>query len=282
MGKINRRQALPQRYMEEVGKSEPLSPEAEAALARRIRQGDMKARAELIEANLRFVVSVALKYQNRRMPLEDLISAGNIGLIRAAERFDEARGVKFISCAVWWIRQAILQTLIEHERTVRLPANRLALLQRIMRCDMSLEKKTSHRPDEEQIAEELGISADFVVDTLLRGQHTLSLDTTIEQDGQSTLMAETADENQEAPDTLLMRKALRRQIEAVLDTLHPHEREVITLYFGLGDTPEMTLEEIGCRFGVTRERIRQIKEKGLLKLRNPSRAKQLVPYTEDI
>lgn len=282
MIKINRKEALPQRYMEEIKASEPLSPEAESALARRIRQGDMVARAELIEANLKFVVSVALKYQNKGMPLEDLISAGNIGLIRAAERFDEARGVKFISCAVWWIRQSILQTLIEHGRTVRLPANRLDLLQRINRCARRVEKETSYQPDEEKIAEELGISADTVVDMLLRGQHTLSLDTIIEPDGQSSLMAEIADENQEDPDTLLMQNALRQQIETVLDTLEEREREVIKLYFGLGEMPEMTLEEIGCRFGVTRERIRQIKEKGLVKLRSPNRAQKLVPYADGV
>ncbi|MDA0745639.1 MAG: RNA polymerase sigma factor RpoD/SigA, partial [bacterium] len=193
------------RYLEDVASSQPLSGKEEVILARRIKKGDMDARAKLVEANLRFVITVAREYQNQGVPLVDLISAGNIGLITAAERFDETKGFKFISYAVWWIRQSILQTLAEHSRVVRLPLNRVDLLRRISRYTNSRQQETNARPPEEEIAEELGISVDQVVDTLTSGQRILSLDATFGEDDENSLLEIMPDQNQEAPDTMLMK-----------------------------------------------------------------------------
>ncbi len=268
------------RYLEDVATSEPLSAQEEVNLARRIRKGDLDARRKLVEANLRFVITVAREYQNQGVPLADLISAGNLGLITAAERFDETRGFKFISYAVWWIRQSILQTLAEHSRVVRLPLNRVDLLRRISRYVNNRQQETSGRPPEEEIAKELGITVEQVVDTLASGQRILSLDMTFGEDEENSLLEIMTDENQESPDHLLMRNSLEDEIFAALDTLEEREREVIRLYFGLGGDTEMTLEEIGIRFRLTRERVRQIKEKALRKLRHPTRGRKLMPYSD--
>ena len=270
------------RYLEDVATSQPLSAEEEVALACRIKKGDLEARAKLVEANLRFVITVAREYQNQGVPLVDLISAGNIGLITAAERFDETKGFKFISYAVWWIRQSILQTLAEHSRVVRLPLNRVDLLRRIARYTNSRQQETSARPPEEEIAEELGISVEQVVDTLNSGQRILSLDATFGDDDENSLLEIMPDENQEAPDTMVMKNSLEEEIRYALSTLDAREREVIRLYFGLGGSPEMTLEEIGLQFKLTRERVRQIKEKALRKLRHPTRGRKLIPYTDEL
>lgn len=269
------------RYLEDVAASQPLTAREEVTLARRIKKGDMEARAKLVEANLRFVITVAREYQNQGVPLVDLISAGNIGLITAAERFDETKGFKFISYAVWWIRQSILQTLAEHSRVVRLPLNRVDLLRRISRYTNSRQQETSARPAEEEIAEELGISVEQVVDTLTSGQRILSLDATFGDDDENSLLEIMPDENQESPDTLLLKNALEEEIETALSTLEEREQEVIRLYFGLGGSPEMTLEEIGIQFRLTRERVRQIKEKALRKLRHPTRGRKLIPYSDE-
>jgi RNA polymerase primary sigma factor len=258
------------RYLEDVASSQPLSSKEEVALARRIRKGDLKARATLVEANLRFVITVARDYQNQGVPLVDLISAGNLGLITAAERFDETKGFKFISYAVWWIRQAILQTLAEHSRIVRLPLNRVDLLRRISRYTTTRQQETALRPQEEEIATELGISIEQVVDTMASGQRILSLDATI-----------MPDVTQEAPDTMALRNSLENEIEAALETLDEREQQVIRLYFGIGGDRELTLEEIGSQFRLTRERVRQIKEKALRKLRHPTRGRKLMPYAEE-
>ena len=270
------------RYLEDVAASHPLSAKEEVALACRIKKGDLGARAKLVEANLRFVITVAREYQNQGVPLVDLISAGNIGLITGAERFDETRGFKFISYAVWWIRQSILQTLAEHSRVVRLPLNRVDLLRRIARYTNSRQQETSARPPEEEIAEELGISVEQVVDTLNSGQRILSLDATFGDDDENSLLEIMPDENQEPPDSLLMKNSLEDEIRYALSTLDAREREVIRLYFGIGCSPEMTLEEIGIQFKLTRERVRQIKEKALRKLRHPTRGRKLIPYTDEI
>ena len=270
-----------QRYLEDVAASHPIAAEEEVALARRIKKGDMQARDELVEANLRFVVAVARKYQGRGLPLADLISAGNVGLIMAAERFDESRGFKFISYAVWWIKQSILQTMKDHSRLVRLPMNRVDLLQRVSRHLNRRQQEPSFFPDEEELAEELGVSADYLVDTLIKGQRILSLDATFGDDGSNSLMEGIPDESQEPPDIGLMRDSLKAEVEAVLETLEEREREVLRLYYGLDDAPEMTLEEIGTQLGVTRERVRQIKERALSRLRYPSRAQRLMPYVEE-
>lgn len=270
------------RYLEDVATSQPLSAEEEVVFARRIRKGDLKARSKLVEANLRFVITVAREYQNQGVPLVDLISAGNIGLITAAERFDETKGFKFISYAVWWIRQSILQTLAEHSRVVRLPLNRVDLLRRISRYTNNRQQETSARPAEEEIAEELGISVEQVVDTLTSGQRILSLDATFGEDDENSLLEIMPDDGQESPDSLLMKNSLEDEIRAALSTLEDREREVIKLYFGLGGAPEMTLEEIGVQFRLTRERVRQIKEKALRKLRHPTRGRKLIPYSDQV
>jgi len=268
-----------QRYMEDVSASQPLSAEEEAVLSRLIQKGDLEARAKLVNANLRFVIAVARGYQNRGMSLEDLISAGNEGLITAAERFDGTRGLKFISYAVWWIRQAILQTLTENHRLIRLPSNRVNLLCRISRYLKSRQRETPNHPTMEEIAEALGISVEEVVVTLNSGQSILSLDAAFGDDNENTLLRTVPDDSQESPDVLLMKDSLKEEIETALDGLKEREREVIKLYFGLdGTQPELNLEEIGIKYGLTRERIRQIKDKALVKLRHPKRAQKLMPY----
>ena len=269
-------------YLKEVAATHPLPAEEEVALARRIKKGDMKARAKLVEANLRFVITVAGKYQNRGLSLAELISAGNIGLVTAADRFDETKGFKFISYAVWWIRQSIQQTLAEHPRMVRLPMNRVELLQRIYRYTKSQQQDASHLSTEEEIAKELGVSLEMVQDTLRLAENVWSLDATFGDDDERSLMDRMADENQEPPDTQLMENSLKAEVEAVLDTLEERERKIITFYYGLDGAPAMTLGEIGNQFGLTRERIRQIKEKALQKLRYPNRARKLMPYAEEI
>lgn len=265
------------RYLEDVAASQPLSAQEEVRLAERIRKGDLKARAKLIEANLRFVITVAYEYQNQGVPVVDLISAGNIGLITAAERFDGTRGFKFISYAVWWIRQSILQTLAEHSRVVRLPLNRVDLLRRIARCANGQASTWST----EEIAEELGIPVEQVTETLTSGQRALSLDASFSDDDENSLLNIMPDNSQEPPDALTLRNTLKDEITRALSTLDEREREVIYLYFGLGGDPEMTLEEIGKRYRLTRERVRQIKEKALRKLRHPTRGRKLMPYADD-
>ena len=269
------------RYLEDVATSQPLKKEQEVELATRIKKGDMKARSTLVEANLRFVITVAREYQNQGVPLVDLISAGNVGLITAAERFDETKGFKFISYAVWWIRQSILQTLAEHSRVVRLPLNRVDLLRRISRYTSNKQQETSSRPAEEEIAEELGITVEQVVDTLTSGQRVLSLDATFGDEDENSLLEIMADDNQESPDTQTLKNSLEYEIDVALSTLDDREQEVIKLYFGLGGAPEMTLEEIGTQFKLTRERVRQIKEKALRKLRHPTRGRKLIPYADE-
>lgn len=264
------------RYLEDVAASQPLSAQEEVRLSARIRKGDHEARAKLIEANLRFVITVAYEYRNQGVPIVDLISAGNVGLITAAERFDGNRGFKFISYAVWWIRQSILQTLAEHSRMVRLPLNRVDLLRRIARCAVG---QTSMRPPEE-IAEELGIPVEQVTETLTSGQRVLSLDASFGGEDENSLLDLMADDSQEPPDAMIMRNTLKKEITRALSTLEEREREVICLYFGLETGVEMTLEEIGRRYRLTRERVRQIKEKALRKLRHPTRGRNLMPYTE--
>ena len=267
-----------QRYMEDVSASQLLSAEEEAVLSRLIQKGDLEARAKLVNANLRFVITIAKEYQSRGMSLEDLISAGNLGLITATERFDGTRGFKFISYAVWWIRQAILQTLGEDSRLVRLPLNRMSLLCRIFRYLKSRQQETTDHPPMEEIAEALGISVEEVVVTLRSGQSILSLDAAFGDDNENTLLRTVPDDSQESPDVLLMKDSLKEEIETALDGLKEREREVIKLYFGLDGTQRMNLEEIGLKYGLTRERIRQIKEKALCKLRHPKRAQKLMPY----
>ncbi len=266
-------------YLAEIAHSKPLSPADEANLARKIKQGDEHARNRLVEANLRFVVSVAKEYQNRGVPLADLVSAGNMGLITAAERFDEDKGFKFISYAVWWIRQAILQTLAEQSRTVRLPLNKIGLLYKISKASRILQQERTDDPHPEAIAEQLDIPVEEVKETLMCGRSTRSLDAAFLGEEDHSLLDVLPDERQESPENQVMRGCLRRQIDSVLSRLIGREAEILRLYFGLNGEEPMTLDQIGMRFGLTRERVRQLKEKALHRLRHPSRCDHLRSYS---
>ena len=272
-----------QSYLKDLAFSRPLAPEEEVELAARIQQGDADARDRLVEANLRFVVRVALEYQNKELSLADLISAGNVGLITAAERFDPDRGVRFITYAVWWIRQSMLQTLSDHSRTVRLPSNRVELLGKITRYMNDHAGLSASQPGTADIAKDLGLKPEQVEDLIATGQPILSLDSVIKGDEDHSLIDLMADEGQESPETNTMRACLKQEVATVLDSLDDREQEVIRLYFGLDDqATEMTLEAIGQRFRLTRERVRQIKERALNKLRSPVFGQKLVPYADGL
>ena len=266
-------------YLAEIAHSKPLSSADEVDLARKIKQGDERARNRLVEANLRFVVSVAKEYQNRGVPLADLISAGNVGLITAAERFDEKKGFKFISYAVWWIRQAILQTLAEQSRTVRLPLNKIGLLYKISKASRLLQQERADDPHPEAIAEQLDVPVDEVKETLMCGRSVRSLDATFREEEDQSLLDVLPDDRQESPENQVMRGCLRGQIDSALRGLVGRESAILRLYYGLDGEEPMTLDQIGARFGLTRERVRQIKEKALHRLRHPSRCDQLRTYS---
>lgn len=266
------------RYLQEIGKVELLDPEEEIELARRIRKGDQKALEKLTKANLRFVVSVAKQYQNQGLSLGDLINEGNLGLIRAAKRFDETRGFKFISYAVWWIRQSILQALAEQSRIVRLPLNRVGALNKIGKAFSALEQEFEREPSASELAEELDMSLFEVSDTLkISGRH-ISMDAPFVQGENNSLLDVMQDIRSPMPDQSLIRESLSKEVERALLTLTEREAEVIRLYFGLGREHPLTLEEIGEKFQLTRERVRQIKEKAIRRLRHASRSKFLKAY----
>jgi RNA polymerase primary sigma factor len=266
-------------YLGEISNSKPLSGVEEVALARKIKSGDESARNQLVEANLRFVVSVAKEYQNRGVPLADLISAGNMGLITAAERFDEEKGFKFISYAVWWIRQAIMQTLAEQSRTVRLPLTKIGLLYKISRASRRLMQQRADAPKPEDIAVELDVTVEEVRETMLCGRSVRSLDATFREEEEHNLLDVLPDDRQESPEIEVMKGCLRGQIDGALGSLVGREAEILRLYFGLDGEEPMTLDQIGMRFKLTRERVRQIKEKALHRLRHPSRCDQLRTYS---
>jgi RNA polymerase primary sigma factor len=265
-------------YLREIGETPLISAKEEVLLAKRIRQGDQKALEKLTKANLRFVVSVAKQYQNQGLSLADLINEGNIGLIKAAKRFDETRGFKFISYAVWWIRQAILQALAEQSRIVRLPLNRVGTLHKIGKISSSLQQEFGREPSAKEIANELSLTEGEVSDTLKISNSHLSLDAPFSVSEDNSLIDILEDEMQPSPDESLLDDSLRVEIEKALDTLTPREAEVINLYFGLNQEKPLTLEEIGARFSLTRERVRQIKEKAIRRLRHASRSKALRAY----
>lgn len=267
-----------ERYLQEIGEVALLTPDEEIKLAKRIRKGDQIALEKLTKANLRFVVSVAKQYQNQGLSLGDLINEGNLGLIKAAKRFDETRGYKFISYAVWWIRQSILQALAEQSRVVRLPLNRVGALNKIGKTFSSLEQEYEREPTAMEIAEALDISAYEVTDTLrMSGRH-LSIDAPFAQGEDNRLLDIVHNDTQPPPDATLMKESLRQDIERSLSSLTPREAEVIRLYFGLDREHPLTLEEIGELFKLTRERVRQIKEKALRRLRHASRSNSLQSY----
>ena len=265
-------------YLREIGSTPLINAQEEVKLARRIRQGDKRALEKLTKANLRFVVSVAKNYQNQGLSLADLINEGNIGLIKAAKRFDETRGFKFISYAVWWIRQAILQALAEQSRIVRLPLNRVGTLHKIGKVSSSLEQTYGRNPSPDEIAKELELTESEVADTLKISNSHLSLDQPFSVSEDNSLIDILEDEFQPGPDEALLDQSLRVEIEKALDTLTPREAEVINLYFGLNSEKALTLEEIGARFNLTRERVRQIKEKAIRRLRHASRSRSLRAY----
>jgi RNA polymerase primary sigma factor len=265
-------------YLREIGETPLINAAEEVELAKRIKKGDQKALEKLTKANLRFVVSVAKQYQNQGLSLADLINEGNIGLIKAAKRFDETRGFKFISYAVWWIRQAILQALAEQSRIVRLPLNRVGTLHKIGKVASSLQQNLGREPSPNEIAVELSLTEGEVSDTLKISNSHLSLDAPFSASEDNSLIDILEDEMQPSPDESLLSESLRVEIEKALDSLTPREAEVINLYFGLNHEKPLTLEEIGARFSLTRERVRQIKEKAIRRLRHASRSKALRAY----
>ncbi|MCK5147124.1 RNA polymerase sigma factor RpoD/SigA [bacterium] len=266
------------RYLQEIGEVALLTPDQEIDLAKRIKEDDQAALERLTKANLRFVVSVAKQYQNQGLSLGDLINEGNLGLIKAAKRFDETRGFKFISYAVWWIRQSILQALAEQSRVVRLPLNRVGALNKIGKAFSSLEQEFEREPSATEIAEELEMTPYEVSDTLkISGKH-LSLDAPFNQGDDNRLLDVIQDDHQPPPDDMLLDESLQIEVQRALKTLSDREAEVIKLYFGLEREHPLTLEEIGERFSLTRERVRQIKEKAIRRLRHTSRSRMLRSY----
>ena len=263
-------------YFDDIADSQPLSREREVELSARIQEGDMQARDELVQANLRFVIDVAKNYQNRGLSLSDLISAGNVGLLTAAERFDGTKGYKFISYAVWWIKQSILQTIAEHARTVRLPLNKLSLLKDIAKVSRHLGQGREAAPDVEDIAAELDLPAQEVMDTMLSARSVHSLDEAFEDDNERSLMSVLVDNRQESPDLDVLRASTRDQLDDALLSLDDREIRIVRLYFGLDDHEALTLEQIGELMNLTRERVRQLKERALNKLRHPNRYQALL------
>ncbi len=266
------------KYLQEIGEVPLLAPAEEIDLARLIKQNDQEALEKLTKANLRFVVSVAKQYQNQGLTLGDLINEGNLGLIKAAKRFDETRGFKFISYAVWWIRQSILQALAEQSRVVRLPLNRVGALNKIGKAFSNLEQEFEREPSASEIAEELEMTPFEVSDTLkISGRH-LSMDAPFNQGEDNRLLDVIQNDRQPSPDNDLMRESLKNEVERALSTLTSREAEVVRLYFGLDQEHPLTLEEIGEQFNLTRERVRQIKEKAIKRLRHASRSRLLRTY----
>jgi RNA polymerase primary sigma factor len=273
----NRESASLDKYLQEIGKEELITVEEEVELAQRIKKGDKEALEKLTRANLRFVVSVAKQYQNQGLSLPDLINEGNLGLIKAAEKFDETRGFKFISYAVWWIRQSILQALAEQSRIVRLPLNQVGSLNKINKAFSKFEQKFERTPTPEELADTLELPKEKVSDTLrVSGRH-VSVDAPFQEGEDNSLLDVLINNDSPRADNHLLNESLVREIERALSTLTERERDIVRFFFGIG-CQEMTLEEIGEQFGLTRERVRQIKEKAIRRLRHTSRSKLLKPY----
>jgi RNA polymerase primary sigma factor len=268
-------------YLNEIKDYQPLKSDEEAVFASRIRKGDRIALEKLVKANLRFVVSVARNYQNQGLPLNDLINEGNVGLIRAAKKFDERKNFKFISYAVWWIRQAILKALAEQSRIVNIPLHQVGTISNISKAQGKLEQEYGRLPTTGEIADELDIKEDDVHAVLKIGNRHVSLDKPIQQESDDVRLIDSLhSHDQELPDMTAMSVSLREEIEKVLDTLSASEKDVIKLYFGIGHETSYTLDEIGKRVHLTRERVRQIKQKGLCRLRNSFRAKKLRSFVQ--
>jgi RNA polymerase primary sigma factor len=274
----NRETASLDKYLQEIGKVDLITADEEVELAQRIKAGDQRALEKLTKANLRFVVSVAKQYQNQGLTLPDLINEGNLGLIKAAQRFDETRGFKFISYAVWWIRQSILQALAEQSRIVRLPLNKIGSINKINKMYALLEQSNERPPTAEEIAKELDMTVNDVRESMKNSGRHLSMDAPLVEGEDSNLYDVLRSGESPNPDRNLIQESLRTEIERSLETLTPREADVVRLYFGLGDQHPMTLEEIGETFDLTRERVRQIKEKAIRRLKHTSRSKILKTY----
>jgi RNA polymerase primary sigma factor len=276
----NRETASLDKYLQEIGRVDLITAEEEVELARRIKQGDHAALERLTKANLRFVVSVSKQYQNQGLALPDLINEGNVGLIKAAQRFDETRGFKFISYAVWWIRQSILQALAEQARIVRLPLNKIGTINKINRAFSELDQKFERPPSAEELAEMLDITTEEVKQSLANSGRHVSMDAPLKEgdDSSSSMLDLLENTDLPGPERELMQDSLRKEIERSLSTLTMREGDVVRLYYGLGGTAPMTLEEIGIQFDLTRERVRQIKEKAIRRLKHTSRSKILKSY----
>jgi len=274
----NRETASLDKYLQEIGKVDLITADEEVELAQRIKAGDDRALEKLTKANLRFVVSVAKQYQNQGLTLPDLINEGNLGLIKAAKRFDETRGFKFISYAVWWIRQSILQALAEQSRIVRLPLNKIGSINKINKTFAFLEQSHERPPSAEEIAKELDMTINDVKESMKNSGRHVSMDAPLVEGEDSNLYDVLRSGESPNPDKELLHESLRTEIERALETLTPREADVIRLYFGLGDQHPMTLEEIDETFDLTRERVRQIKEKAIRRLKHTSRSKILKTY----
>ena len=266
------------KYLQEISQFDPLDPEREIELAIAVKQGSRRALKELTEANLRFVVSVAKDYQGQGLPLTDLINEGNLGLIKAAERFDESRGFKFISYAVWWIRQSVLQALAEHSRIVRLPLNRVGTISKINKASERLEQEFERSPRADEIAHQLDMRITEINDAQRIARRHHSLDTPFSDDEKNSLLDVISDTNIDDPDKELHMGSLEKEVRDSLDTLKEREKDVIKMYFGIDREYALTLNEIGEEFGLTRERVRQIKEKAIRRLRHRSRSRKLRTY----
>ena len=274
----NRETASLDKYLQEIGKVDLITAEEEVELAQRIKAGDDRALEKLTNANLRFVVSVAKQYQNQGLTLPDLINEGNLGLIKAAKRFDETRGFKFISYAVWWIRQSILQALAEQSRIVRLPLNKIGSINKINKTFAFLEQSHERPPSPEEIAKELDMTINDVKESMKNSGRHISMDAPLIEGEDSNLYDVLRSGESPNPDRELLHDSLIAEVERALETLTPREADVVRLYFGLGNQSPMTLEEIGETFDLTRERVRQIKEKAIRRLKHTSRSKILKTY----
>ena len=274
----NRETASLDKYLQEIGKVELITADEEVELAQRIRQGDMAALEKLTKANLRFVVSVSKQYQNQGLSLPDLINEGNLGLIKAARRFDETRGFKFISYAVWWIRQSILQALAEQSRIVRLPLNKIGSINKINKTYAKLEQEFEREPNAEEIAEVLDLTEAEVKESMKNAGRHVSMDAPLVQDEDNNMYDVLKSDEVVTPETELLNESLRKEIDRAISTLTQREADVVRLYFGLNGGHPMTLEEIGEKFDLTRERVRQIKEKAIRKLNQGQRSHILMTY----
>jgi RNA polymerase sigma factor, sigma-70 family len=273
----NRESASLDKYLQEIGHEEMISIEEEVELAQRIRKGDRKALERLTKANLRFVVSVAKQYQNQGLSLPDLINEGNFGLIKAAEKFDETRGFKFISYAVWWIRQSILQAIAEQSRIIRLPLNQVSSVNKINKVLNKFEQENERRPSIDEIAQDTDIPEEKIIEAFKVNTHHISVDAPFHDDDESSLLDVIPNDAIPSTDKSLVEESLRAEIGRVLDILEDREKKVIEAYFGINQR-EMTLEEIGSKYGLTRERVRQIKEKAIRRLRQQTNSKILKAY----